>query len=331
MVPGGTDLGALVVRLQAETAQFHRALATAEVSAKRTSGNLVGMFAKAATGMGLALTGVSAIAVRQYGEFEHAMTESTAIMMGLNKQLQDEMAQTARELGTKGIQSATELAEAYFFLASAGLDARQSMAALPMVQKFATAGAFNLSKATDLLTDAQSALGLTVKDATQNMENMGRIADVLVKANTLANASVEQFSISLTTKSAAALRLLNKDIEEGVAVLAAFADQGIKAQDAGTQLSIVLRDFSVYDSEGNMRNMADIIGNLEMVFAGMSDEALRTSLMLLGLNDRSIQATASLFGMSDKIRTYERELRNAGGTTETVANKQLQSFKQTNF
>jgi len=90
---------------------------------------------------------------------------------------------------------------------------------------------FDMARATDLLTDAQSALGLTIRDdAIANMEEMVRVSDVLVRANTLANASVEQFSVALTTKSGAALRALNKDMEEGVAVLAAFADQGIKGE-----------------------------------------------------------------------------------------------------
>jgi len=50
----------------------------------------------------------------------------------------------------------------------------------------------------------------------------------LVGANTLANASVEQFSKSLTNMAAAALTNANKGLEEGVAILAAFADKGIK-------------------------------------------------------------------------------------------------------
>ena len=51
---------------------------------------------------------------------------------------------------------------------------------------------------------------------------MTKVSDVLVKANTLANASVLQFAESLTNKAAAALVNVNKSMEEGVAVLAAF-------------------------------------------------------------------------------------------------------------
>ncbi|KKM75615.1 hypothetical protein LCGC14_1388460, partial [marine sediment metagenome] len=238
--------------------------------------------------------------------------------------------------------SSKEAAESYFFLASAGLDAAQSIKALPAVAEFAMAGNFDMARATDLLTDAQSALGLSSKDATENLRKMSAISDVLVKANTLANASVEQFSESLTNKAGAALRLLNKDMAEGVAVLAAFADQGVKGTEAGEKLNVVLRDLqvanikgreqwerlgvSVFDSDGKMRNIADIVGGLTGALSGMSDEQKRTTLSQLQFQDRSISAIMTLLGLSDKIRDYEGELRKAGGTTKEVADLQRKSF-----
>jgi len=175
-----------------------------------------------------------------------------------------------------------------------------------------------------------------------NMEEMVRLSDVLVKANTLANASVEQFSTALTTKAGAAMRALNMDMEAGVAVLAAFADQGIKGELAGTQFSIVLRDLttrairnkdefrafglSVFDTQGNMRNMADIVGDLESGLDGMSDELQKATLLQLGFSDKSLAALMALMGTSEQIREYEKALRDAAGTTDDIANKQLQTF-----
>ncbi|MCH8854407.1 MAG: phage tail tape measure protein, partial [Planctomycetes bacterium] len=222
------------------------------------------------------------------------------------------------------------------------MKAEAQIAALPVVATFAQAGMFNLSLATDLLTDAQSALGLSVKDASANMLNMTRVADVLVKANTLANASVKQFSEALTTKAGAALRFLNKDIEEGVAVLAAFADQGIKGAEAGTALNIVLRDLStkallnanaftaasiaVFDSAGNMRNLSLIVADLERALEGMSDQQKKATLLQLGFADKSIIFLQALIGMSDEIANWETALRSAQGITAEIANKQLTRF-----
>ena len=294
--------------------------------------------------VGVAMVGIAAKSVQEFGKFDAALVKSKAIMGDLTETMEKDMSNAAREVAKVTTFSAEQAAESYFFLASAGLDAESSIAALPQVAQFAQAGMFDMALATDLLTDAQSALGLTIRnDAVKNMENMVKVSDVLVRANTLANASVEQFSVALTTKAGAALRALGKDVEEGVAVLAAFADQGIKGEIAGTQLSIVLRDLTtkainnkdafdkmgiaVFDSNGEMNNLGDIIGNLETALAGMSDETQKATLLQLGFSDKSLASLQALLGTSEAIKTYERELRSASGFTGDVATKQLDSFE----
>jgi TP901 family phage tail tape measure protein len=344
-------VGILRVLLTVNSAEFERGLAQSK-DAVRTYGRELDKVGKQASALGLTLTkaltvpllGIAGASVKAFADFDDAMVKSTAIMGDLSKEMRGKLETAARDVAKTTTFSAKQAADAYFYLASAGLDATQSIAAMPKVAAFAQAGNFDLARATDLLTDAQSALGLTIRDdVVANMENMTRVSDVLVKANTLANATVEQFSESLTNKAGAALRLVNKDLEEGVAVLAVYADQGVKGAEAGEKLNIVLRDLQtaaikngdtfkqfgieVFDSQGNLRNMADIIAQLETALAGMSDEQRRTTLMMLGFQERSISATAALIGTSDAMRQYETQLRSAGGITQTVAEKQLQSFK----
>lgn len=275
-------------------------------------------------------------------DFEKSMATSTAIMGDLSESMREELTKTAKEISTKTTFSASELGKAYYYLASAGMSAEQSVKALGKVANFATAGQFDLSIATDLLTDAQSALGLSSKDAAKNEEGLARVSDVLVKANTLANASVQQFSEALTNRAGAALRILGKNVEEGTAVLAAYADQGVKGAEAGTQLGIVLRDLqkasienrdefvnnriSVYDAAGEMRNMGDIIYDLESALEGLSDEQKKTTLSTLGFQEKSVASLLTLIGTSSKIKEYEYNLRSAGGTTDEVAKKQLKNF-----
>ena len=283
-------------------------------------------------------------AVLKFGsDFEKAMKTSTAIMGDLSDELKKKMADTAKTVSTTTTRSASDLAKAYYYLASAGFDAAQSISALPRVAKFAEAGQFDLQLATDLLTDAQSALGLTTKDVVENEKNMVRVSDVLVRANTLANASVQQFSEALTTRAGAALRILGKDVEEGAAVLAAYADQGVKAAAAGTQFGIVLRDLqkatlanagvfkkynvAVYDSNGEMRNMADILAELERALEAKSDAEKKSILSMMGFQEKSVASLLTLIGTSEKIREYEKALRDAGGTTDKVAKEQLDNFQ----
>jgi len=295
-----------------------------------------------AVAVGTVLVKALSQATRQFIEFEDKLNQSLAIMQTTEEQ-QRAMAQASRQVAIESRVSASESAEAFFFLASAGLDAEQSISALPQVTKFAQAGMFDMALATDLATDSQSALGLTVKDAEQNLTNLTRVTDVLVKANTLANASVQQFAEALTTKSGSALKVTNKSIEEGVAVLSAFADRGVKGAEAGEKLNQLLRDttravgknsevfkrfnINVVDNEGNLKNLADVIDELDNGMAGLSDQQKAVLLDQLGLNRGVADAVKILSGAGDQIREYQSALENAGGVTDEVANKQVESLQ----
>ena len=336
-MPKSKRIGSINFGVTMSTRRLRRSISRARVMIRgfvgqttRMMGVLVG---PAGVAFGLIKTGAA------FETLSRSMNRSMSIMGNVSSAMRSDMRDAAIEVSRTTNASARDAADAYFFLASAGLNAAQSLRALPKVAKFAQAGNFDLARATDLLTDAQSALGLSTEDMSQNMENMQRVSDVLVKGNTLANATVEQFSEALTNKAGAALRLLGKDVEEGVAVLAAFADQGIKGAEAGTGFGIVLRDLqtkaikfssvfrkagiTVFDSSGDMRNMADIMEDLETRMTGMSDQAKKTFLLGLGFSDKSVSFVQSLIGVSDKIRDYEKALRSAGGTTASVAGKML--------
>lgn len=294
---------------------------------------------------GAAVAGVGVIgvqSVRSFASFDAAMTKSIAIMGDVSDTMRNDMSEAAREVAKQTTFSADQAAESFFFLASAGLDAEQSIAAMPQVAKFAQAGMFDMALATDLATDAQSALGLTSDDASENLENLTRVTDVFVKANTLANTSVQQISEALTNKAGAALKVVGKDLEEGAAVLALFADQGVKGTEAGEKLNIALRDITraagrapekfealgleVLDADGNLRNMADVVDEFTEVLGPMSDATAAVTLEQLGLTRGVGDAIKLLLGGGDSIREYEAALRDAGGTTEQVANNQLETL-----
>jgi TP901 family phage tail tape measure protein len=128
-------------------------------------------------------------------------------------------------------------------LGTSGLSVAESLKALPVVANFAMASNMSLEKATTLLTQAQTALGLRIRtDSIANMQEMARVADLLVAADQRVAGSAQQFAEALTNKAAAALNLVNKSAEEGVAVLAKLAEQGIVGAKAGDFLYRALRD-----------------------------------------------------------------------------------------
>jgi len=292
----------------------------------------------------LPIVGLGAVAVKSFADFDAAMQQSLAIMGDVSEEQAERMSKAARQVATNLNIAHKDAAESFFFLASAGLDAEQSILALPQVAAFAKAGMFDMATATDLATDAQSALGMTVPDAVKNLENLTRVTDVFVKANTLANATVEEFSSAMTEKAGVALRTAGKDIEEGTAVLAVFADQGVKGGKAGTLLARTLEglqksarenasamaDFNieVFDSEGAMRPMVDIVRDLEGAMGDLSVEERDAALAKMGFNKLAKNGILALMGNSDALEDYESALRDAGGMVDEVANKQLETFNE---
>lgn len=309
---------------------------------------MMGGLTKAAAGFGLAFAAGATVAVassiKAFADFDSKLTSSLAIMGDVSEAMRGEMSDAAREIGLTTKFSAGEAAESYFFLASAGMDAAQSIAALPAVAEFAQAGNFDMALATDLATDALSSLGLASKDPAKNLRGLTRVTDVFVKANTLANTSVQQVSEAITNKLGGSLRSYGIELEEGVAVLAAYADQGLKGAAAGEAMNIMLRDLKgsavdnaeafaavgieVLNSEGNFNSMADIVGDLTDAFGTLS-VAEQTKLSNdLGFQDRSFKNIQLLFGQEEAIRSYGESLLDAGGITKDVAEKQMVTLSE---
>ncbi len=339
--PIGLELAKAFVVVRGDTSKLPADLNKAKkqtLSSFRGFGSQIGAFigiGAPAAAAGLAFKSL----VGAGEEFNQKMLNSLAIMKDVGPALRQDMAQAAFEAARKTQSSASQAAESFFFLASAGLNAEQSIAALPQVAAFAQAGMFDMATATDLATDAQSALGLTVKDPIQNLKNLVRVTDTLTGANEIANTSTLLVAEALTNKAAVAGAKANKSIEEIVATLTVFANQGKKGREAGTLFAIALRDLqtkgrnnaaafkalniAVFDSSDMMRNMADIVGDLERAMGGMATKTRGATLEQLGFNDKSKAAIDILIGHSEELRENEERLLAMGGVTQRIADKQL--------
>jgi TP901 family phage tail tape measure protein len=346
------EIEELVVKIAGDARALEKALKTAEKSVKSFAAKAGASMKKVGKGMqdvGKSMTkyitaplaAIGAVGLHAFAKFEDNLTKATAIMKVSTEELK-QMKAAAIEVGNTTTISAQSAAEAYYFLASAGLTAAETIKALPIVSNLAIAGNFDMATATDLVTDAQSALGLSVGSTAQKMKEMTRVSDVLTQANIMANASIEQYAIALTSKAGAALKAVNKTIEEGVAILAVMADQGVKAQLAGNSLNRMLLmlqqsaqrnakqhkilGFAVYDSAGQMRNMADIIRNLETVLSGMSAEQKAATMTEMGFAAEVQAVINPLLGQSKALKDKQAALEDAAGKTQEVADKQLKSF-----
>jgi TP901 family phage tail tape measure protein len=273
--------------------------------------------------------------------FDDAMTESLAIQSGVSDAMRAEMEKTAKDVSRSLGLSATEAAKGYFMLASSGMTAEQQLKAMPVVAKMVRGGNMGMAESADILMDTMSALGLKSEDANQHMKNMVYLQDAIAKANVISNGTIQGFAEALQNRGASTMRAYNISLEDGLALLAGWADQGVKGRRAGEGMEILFRDLTrgavankeafakhnvtVFDSNGKMRKMSDIVFDLEKALGGLSDQQKTVAMSELGITDTLSGLVKQLLGTSKAIKKYEQDLKSAGGTMDEVVNKQMQS------
>lgn len=281
--------------------------------------------------------------IRSTEDFRSSLQSSIAIMGDLSSEVKTQLYEASRDVQRETKYTSKDAAESLFYLASAGLSAEQAIQSVGVVARFAQAGVFDMAVASDALVKSQDALGLSSQNAEQHMSQMARIADVVTKANVVSTASVEEFAAALQNRGAMAGRFGNMELEETMAFLMAFAQGGFAVGvEGGEMLWRVMRDLrtkaveneeafkalgvAVYDADGNVRGGLKTFIDLDKALEGLSSKAQTIRLQELGFTDRALAPIMHLIGKSDDISAWTEAMKNAGGTMEDIASKQLTPF-----
>lgn len=286
------------------------------------AGKIGGATMKAtAAGIGAATTaavGLGTAAVNVGKEFETAMSQVSATML-LDQGTEEGKAafqtleDAARDCGASTAFSATEAAEGLNYLALAGYDAEKAASALPTILNLAGAGAMGLADASDLVTDAMSALNI---EATQ--DNLEEFADKLAMTASKANTSVPQLGEAILTVGSTASTLKGGTTE--LATMAGIlADVGIKASEGGTHIRNMIQSLqmprnsdaedlldtfglSAYE-DGEMRGVNEIFGDLNKQLAGASTEKIDKTLSTIFKQTDVAAARAMLVATANSVET----------------------------
>ena len=309
-----------------------------------------------------ALGGFVAASVNTGKEFDASMSQVAATMAekadamveynGQTMSAFDALRDYAQEMGRTTVFSATQAADALNYMALAGYNAEQSMAMLPNVLNLAAAGNMDLAKASDMVTDASTAFGLSVEE---NGPRITQMVDEMAKAASTGNTSVEQLGDAFLTVGGLAAELNGglvtledgttasvDGIQELEIALTGMANAGIKGSEAGTHMRNMLLKLSsptsdgaqaleamgvsVFDLEGNMRSLKDVFGDLSGAMSTMTqEEKIQTISDLFNTRDlASAEALLNAVGQDwDKIG---EAIVNADGAAEQMAGRQMDNL-----
>ena len=299
-------------------------------SAFKTAARVGGAALAAAT---TATVGFGISSVNAGKEFDSSMSQVAATMGTTVDQIQN-LRDFAQQMGSSTAFSATEAADALNFMALAGYDAETSMSMLPNVLNLAAAGNIELARASDMVTDAQTALGLS-------LEQTEWLVDEMAKTASKSNTSVEQLGDAILTVGGNAKNLAGGTVELNQ-VLGLLADNGIKGSEAGTHLRNIMLAMTpttdaaasaferlgvdAYDARGELRPMSAIFRDLSGAMADMSSQE-RTDTINAIFNKTDLAAVNALLDTSvDRWMDLAAEIVDSEGAAQAMANTQLDNL-----
>lgn len=345
------DLLALRAVLSLDKLGYEKGLDDAVTEAQTFGDKLKGGLATAAK-VGTAAIGAASTAAVAFGKqaidagstFDASMSQVAATMGYSVEELNtqgSEAAQTletlrnfAQEMGSSTAFSASQSADALNYMALAGYDAETAMKMLPNVLNLAAAGGMDLASASDMVTDAQSALGLSLDETSE-------MVDKMAKASSQSNTSVAQLGEAFLTIGGTAKNLAGGTTELSTA-LGILADNGIKGSEGGTALRNIILSLSaptdkaalymerlgleVYDAEGNMRPLNQVFGDLNNALSTMT-QGERTEVLSELFNKVDLKSANALLATdADRWTDLAAAIDDSQGAAENMANTQLDNL-----
>jgi TP901 family phage tail tape measure protein len=280
-------------------------------------------------GVSLSLTDT----VNTYKDFQAAMSNVKAISGASGSEF-DMLTSKAEEMGSTTKFTATEAAEAFNYMAMAGWNAQQMTDGIEGILNLASASGEDLATTSDIVTDALTAFGLKASDA-------GHFSDVLAQASSSANTDVGM--MGETFKYVASMAgSLGYSIEDVALMTGLMANSGIKSTQAGTALNAVLTRLATntngaadsiqelgvnfYDSAGNARPLATVIGELREATQGMNQEQ-KTSLANTVAGMEAQKGLMAILNASEEdYNKLADSINNADGAAKKMSDIQLDNL-----
>ena len=360
------DMGSAIAYLLLDTTNFNTGLQGAQNGLVSAGVAMSSAGATMTATVTRGLVNVGKTAVNEAANFESAMSQVRATMLKSAEDFNNEVGTVtlgsgenlreftgnltdfALEMASTTKFTASETAAALNYMALAGYDTQESMEMLPNVLNLAAAGAMDLALASDMVTDTQTAFGLSA-------ERTKQMVDEMAKAASTGNTNVQQLGEAFLTVGG-----LTKNLNGGLVTLSdgtttavdgvqeleialtAMANAGIKGGEAGTHMRNVLLKLAsptsegakqfkklgveAFDAEGNMKSLSTIFGDLGDSLGKLSQqEKLQAVSDIFNVRDTST-VEALLSAVEGDWNEIGESILGAEGAAEAMADIQLDNL-----
>ena len=286
--------------------------------------------------MALSIAGVGVSAsdvIQTFNDFESGMSAVRSLTGATDEDFL-RLKDTAKDLGATTVFSASQASEGMQYLAMAGWDTNQIIAAMPGLLDLAAAGATELGTASDIVSDVMTAMGMEAGEAS-------RAADVFAKTATSSNTTIE--GLGETLKYAAPIaHIFGLELEQVAALAGMMGDAGIKGSQAGTAMrSALLRlaspekdaatwmkklNLSFTESGGKMKDMSKIIRETGAAFAGLTQSDKLVAAKAIFGTEAASAWLAVLDRGADKFDEFTASLEQSNGAAKQMAETRLDNL-----
>ena len=352
----GMEIASLYARIGADLTGLNSGLKTAGRGLDGFAGKVTGLaggivktLGRAAAVGGAAIAGLGVAAAKQAGDFEASVNLMGVAATGAAIPLED-LRSAALAVGEDanlvGID-AMEASDAITVLLKSGMDAADVFGnlqgylagtaelggALRASVDLAAASDLEFAESADAVSVALATFGRPATDAV-------RIADNFVGAADASVAEVSDLTAAFVNFGPTANQFGWK-LEDVNTALALLSQRGIRGGEAGTALKSMMTNMmrqtgdtvgtleklniTLYDQEGQMRTMPDILGQLERALAGVSEEQRNAAIQTI-FGTYGMKAASSL--LEEGTEGWE-EMEGAIGeaaSAQQIAGKRTEGF-----
>lgn len=267
-------------------------------------------------GVAFAATGI----VKTVADFEEAISGLQAVSRATDDQI-GELTETARGLGATTKFSATEAAEGMEFLARAGFDTNQILAAIPATLNLASAGNISLAQSADIASNVLSGFQLQASETS-------RVVDVLALATSKSNTDIIQLGDALKFAAPIASQF-NVSIESATSAIGVLSNAGLQATLAGTGLRRVIKELATPSDQ-----LVEFLGTASLQTRSLAElmDILANSAITGGdafdiFGDRGAPAFLVMKSGVETFGDLNEAMLNASGTAQEMADIRLDNLR----
>lgn len=270
---------------------------------------------KLTKGLTLPLVGFSTASVTAAADFETSFSKLLTIADTVAVPI-DTLRDKVMDLSTQTGRSSSEIAEAAYSAISAGQDTADALKFVESASKLAKGGFTGVSTATDVLTTALNAYGLSAEEVTH-------VSDVLIETQNEGKTTVSELS-SVMGKVIPTAAAANVEIEDLASQFVALTKNGIGTAEASTYINGMLNELTKSGTNASDTFMkAAGVSFPEYIRAGHSTTE---AIQLLSAAQVEAGLTVSdAFGSAEAGKAANVLVQHAEDATTAMYNMQTQS------